>query len=376
MHSLVLASLALTLAAHVAADTLLGCFASLPSGFSLINTYQYQSSSYCSGQCKGYAYFALSSGSNCYCGNDNPAASESTSGTCDSPCTGYGQDMCGGESSFSVYSTGVVVASSSSSSFSSSFSSSSSTKQSSSNSHGTSSSVSALNTELNLVATSSVQTSDITSVVNGDASAASASDQQGTSVVFSTTFHTEGGSTIFVTNTITQSAVATGANGTSAHGSNTGANGSSHKKKANVGAIVGGVVGGVCGAIVIAIIALFGVRHYNMKREEDRMEKEYQEAIKPVEYNAATAPGANIMNDTLSFSSHSHSYEDNNNHKEDGMFRSSGSSGNIAGPPAAMMNAPQNPFDDSKRISTGSVFTGGPGQGKANVLTVVNPDQD
>ena len=392
-------ALSLALVAHIAAaaDTLLGCYASLPSSFKLSNTYQYQTSSYCSDKCSGYAYFALSNHANCYCGNDNPASSESTADTCNTNCYGYGQEMCGGESSYSVYSTGNAAASSessSSSAHSSSLSSSSSASSRLSSASSGTSSVSALNTDVNIVASTSAQTSDITSVVNG---AGASSDQQGTSVVYSTTFHTEGGSTIFVTNTITQSALATGANSTSSHGSSTGANGSSHKKKANVGAIVGGVVGGVCGAIAIAVIALFAVRHYNMKREEDRMEKEYQEAIKPVEYNAATAAGANIMNDTLSFSSHSRDGDgefgefDHRGNKEDsgsanggGMFRSSGSSGNIARPHYNNNNVngnnglsePQNPFDDSKRISTGSVFTGAGAHGKGNVLTVVNPDQD
>ena len=38
------------------------------------------------------------------------------------------------------------------------------------------------------------------------------------------------------------------------------------------------------GAVAIALCILLIVRHINMKREQDRMEKEYQEAIKPVEY--------------------------------------------------------------------------------------------
>lgn len=361
-------------------NTLLGCYSSLPSSFKLVNTYSYQSSSYCSDECSGYAYFALNNHANCYCGNTQPDSSN-TANTCNTYCYGYNQEMCGGESSFSVYSTGNQIDSDTSSSSSSSSLSSSRA------------SVSALNSQVDIQATSSstnshptggtsansITTSAMdsnTDIVTSPITSITSDDQQAsTSVVFSTTFHTEGGSTIFVTNTITKSAIATatGKNGTTTNDNANTTNGS-NKKKTNVGAIVGGVVGGVVGAIAIAIIALFGVRHYNMKKEEDRMEKEYQEAIKPVEYN----PNNNIMADTLSVSSHG-SFDANN--KEDGMFRSSGSTGNFnnirnESVPKENTNDITNPFDDSKRISTGSVFTGQQLNNKTNVLTVVNPDQD
>lgn len=365
----------------IKADTLLGCYSSLPSSFKLINTYGFQTSSYCSGKCAGYDYFALTNHANCYCGNSQPDSSNSAD-TCNTYCYGYSQEMCGGESSFSVYSKGDQEQ----------LDTTSSDSNSATQSH---TSVSALDSQVNVQASSSSKTTSSTSSTSSTASAGvttspitsiTSEDQEAsTSVVFSTTFHTEGGSTIFVTNTITKSAIATatGRNGTTTNdNSNTSG---SNKKKTNVGAIVGGVVGGVVGAIVIAIIALFGVRHYNMKKEEDRMEKEYQEAIKPVEYN----PNNNIMADTLSISSHG-SFDANN--KEDGMFRSSGSTGNFnnirndntptdtttaaAATTTTNNNIINNPFDDSKRISTGSVFTGQQLNNKTNVLTVVNPDQD
>lgn len=149
-----------------------------------------------------------------------------------------------------------------------------------------------------------------------------------------------------MTNTITKSAQSSGsATGTAASDSTSG---KSTHKKANVGAIVGGVVGGVVGAVAIALGILLIVRHINMKREQDRMEKEYQEAIKPVEYP-----------DKLYASSFS------SNHGP--------SSGSIE---EEHTNVPTdtNPFDDSRRISNGTFINGGPG-GKNNVLTVVNPDE-
>lgn len=134
-----------------------------------------------------------------------------------------------------------------------------------------------------------------------------------------------------MTNTITKSAQNSGsATGTAASDSTSG---KSTHKKANVGAIVGGVVGGVVGAVVIALGILLIVRHINMKREQDRMEKEYQEAIKPVEYP-----------DKLYASSFS------SNHGP--------SSGSVE---EQHTNVPTdtNPFDDSRRISNGTFINGG-----------------
>lgn len=308
------------------ADTYINCFSSLPSSFSLKDSYAYQTSSYCSEQCSGYSYFALFNHSDCYCGNDDPTSTESTTDTCNAYCYGYGSEMCGGEDAYSVYSLNSDTDSSSASG-------------------------SSITSSRSSASGSSVTTSPITSI------AGSSTAGDGTSVVYSTTFHTEGGSTVFVTNTITQNSVATGTSRSSS---------SSKKKKTNIGAIVGGVVGGVVGAIVIAVIALFGLRHYNMKKEEDRMEKEYQEAIKPVEYTE------NNINDTITLSSHgSRSFDGNT--KDDGVFMKSNSNGNIKNNSALTNN---NPFDDTKHISTGSVLFDQAANGQGNVLTVVNPDQD
>ena len=201
-----------------------------------------------------------------------------------------------------------------------------------------------------------------------------------TSVFYSTTYHTEGGSTVYVTNTIIQSTYVTGyimATGANYNSGNSNNNTDHHKM--NIKAVVGGVVGGVVGVLIVGIVVLFAVRRYNRKREEDRMEKEYQEAIKPVEYT-----GTNI-NDILSISSNgSFSFVDKNNSGNgntntngngilDGANSSSNDFGDIlrGGAPPKMSN----PFDDSRRVSYGSVFYDEPRRNGGHVLTVVNPDQ-
>lgn len=135
-----------------------------------------------------------------------------------------------------------------------------------------------------------------------------------------------GGSTVYVTQSITQSA---------SSASETSSTKKSSKPK-NLGAIIGGVVGGVCGAAAVAVGILLVIRHINIKREQERMEKEYQEAIKPVDFD-----------DTL--------YQSSVSSRKGGV----------------------NPFDDTRRISNGSLEqdTVVPSPHNHNVLTVVNPDE-
>ncbi|EPE05149.1 wsc domain containing protein [Ophiostoma piceae UAMH 11346] len=57
------------------------------------------------------AYVAASSaGDKCYCGNTYPANSTLVDDSkCNSPCTGYGQDACGGDGFYTVYNTGLKL---------------------------------------------------------------------------------------------------------------------------------------------------------------------------------------------------------------------------------------------------------------------------
>ena len=104
------------------------------------------------------------------------------------------------------------------------------------------------------------------------------------------------------------------------------------------------------------------------------MEKEYQEAIKPVEFGSNSVHSKNTI-DNLN----------NNNNNNSDMYSSSASShrniqsdndhgsGNSNGNELAGAEA-QDPFDDSRRISKGSLFVGSASVPN-KVLTVVNPDE-
>ncbi|CCE62316.1 hypothetical protein TPHA_0C01600 [Tetrapisispora phaffii CBS 4417] len=400
-------------------QTYINCFASLPSSFVLNNEYQYQSSAYCNAACSAlnYAYFALSNHSKCYCGNDDPSSSSSTSDSCDASCYGYSQEMCGGSDSFSVYQLGDGAVSgkgsSSSSSSSSSVnvfanggSSSSSSPASSSSSRAvstlspTSSSSSSSNAVLGALAGGASSSSVSTDSSSSEAQSSSTNSDDnvspstyvsvGTSVIYSTQYVTQGGSTIFKTNTITT--VAASATASSSLGDSSSKN-MSGSKKSNTGAIVGGVVGGVGGAIAITIIILFIVRHFNKKKEEERMEKEYQEAIKPVEYNGrsnsvlskntndhiviGTGQGFNKSNSDYYSSSISSQNNDNDNGSNNAYFNEHNDIDNGANTNNAIETQSVDPFDDSRRISLGSIFDENPnGNSNGKILTIVNPDED
>lgn len=369
---------------------LLNCYSSLPSSFTKDDTNEFQSSSLCYSTCsaKGYTFFALANHSDCYCGSSSPA-DLSISTSCNTNCYGYGQEMCGGTSSFSIYSVDDNE-SVDDSAKSDTTTTGASTKVSSASSKATTTTNGGKNTVSALGVASSG--SQIVVVANGQTTNTAStlvSDVVATSVVYSTQLETQGGSTIFVTNTITKSTQVMPTGNSTSTNANTGA--SHKKKKANVGAIVGGVVGGVCGAVIVAAIVLLGLRHYNMKREEARMEKEYQEAIKPVEY---------VPNDILSSSSHSYSFDGGNmngkmghdmnmmndslgmttlpanNLMDNGSNNSNlNNNGTTNGNPNTSNNLLANPFDDSRRISTGSIFTEDTDPNKPTKLTIVNPDE-
>ncbi|KAH9829791.1 cell wall integrity and stress response component 1-like [Teratosphaeria destructans] len=86
-----------------------GCYSS-SDGLSSVGSYTYQSSGYCQQQCAGknQAVLGLTKGSDCWCGESLPEASSKVDDSkCNTPCTGYGQDECGGTNYWSVYLTGT-----------------------------------------------------------------------------------------------------------------------------------------------------------------------------------------------------------------------------------------------------------------------------
>lgn len=84
-----------------------GCYSSA-ANMESVGTYTYQSSGYCSEQCSNQnsGAMATTNGNDCWCGSEIPADSDKVEDSkCDTPCTGYGQDSCGGDGFFSVYLT-------------------------------------------------------------------------------------------------------------------------------------------------------------------------------------------------------------------------------------------------------------------------------
>ncbi|KXT16017.1 hypothetical protein AC579_7111 [Pseudocercospora musae] len=89
-----------------------GCYSS-SADMSNVGSYTYQSTGYCGEKCTGQsqAVMGLSAGDECWCGGNIPADSDKVDDSkCNSPCTGYGQDDCGGDGFWSVYTTGTGTA--------------------------------------------------------------------------------------------------------------------------------------------------------------------------------------------------------------------------------------------------------------------------
>ena len=92
------------------AITTLGCYSNIASLNKQGYYWGFQSSGWCQTQCANMNQnvMAITQGSTCYCGNELPALSyEVASSSCNSPCYGFGQDMCGGANTWTVYLTGL-----------------------------------------------------------------------------------------------------------------------------------------------------------------------------------------------------------------------------------------------------------------------------
>jgi len=73
--------------------------------------YTFQTTGWCQKICVGLSksVMALYKGSNCYCGNVLPAASQKVSNDqCQEPCDGFPDVKCGGKKAFSVFLTGLL----------------------------------------------------------------------------------------------------------------------------------------------------------------------------------------------------------------------------------------------------------------------------
>ena len=231
-----------------------GCYSSLPSSYSDKSTYQYQSSSHCSDECSGYSYFALQGGNTCICGNDAPSGSKSSD--CNTPCFGYGEEMCGGSNAYMIFSTGNGGGNSGSSSNAQSSTSSSNTGTSSTSNTQTSSSTTSSNTQTSKTSTTSSKETQVTQSVSGS-----------TVVVMST---------VAVSATPTSSASESQTQSTSSSSTS-----SKPSKKTNlIGPVVGGVVGGVGLIALVSVLFFFLRRRSSKSRDAELADSAYYDAIK------------------------------------------------------------------------------------------------
>lgn len=199
-------------------------------------------------------------------------------------------------------------------------------------------------------------------------------DDHGTTVVYSSVFKTQGGQTVSVFQTVTPSSTPTAS-------PNQNNDTKRHHKNVNVGAIVGGVVGGVGGAALLTVLILLLVRHLNKRREQERMEQEYQEAIKPVDFGGFGTRGGSTKGGA---SGHGIPSRNNTIDKAPQETNTSVVSLN-QGPSSSSIdeewrdgfNTGQlaNPFDDSRRISDHS-YRRESSPARHKILTVVNPDEE
>lgn len=242
--------LILLLSYLVSADTLVGCYSSVDGteqGY-----YQYQTPSYCANECPDSPYVALKNGGTCYCLDSKPSSDLVSSSQCDVKCNGFGSEMCGGESTFSVY-VGKGAASDddddddNSDSSSSTEPSSTSTTSSSSDSSSTSESSSS---------TTEKEKSSITS-------APSSSSTDNVELVTQSSSNSEG---LVIIRTVTKDAEPT-------NSSSNDSKDDEKKPSTNTGAIAGGVVGGVVGLIAIGLLVFFLIKR--RRNEEDDDEEEY-----------------------------------------------------------------------------------------------------
>lgn len=309
----------------MSAYTYLDCYGSLPSSFSFYDSYDFQSPGWCSTQCtnsdSSNKYFALFNHSDCYCSSEYiDFSSISTSSSCTAYCFGYSSEMCGGTSdAYSIYEFDDAISSSSSSASGSS----SSSTTSSSTSADSSVSTTTLSKSSSSSSSESSSTSSESSSSSSSSSTTSSNVERATTVtslitsqiVYSTDSNNSGTSQIVVTEVV--STVISTATKEVVQSSSSD---SHHKSNKHIGAIVGGVVGGIAGLLILAVLALLLVKKISKKREAERLEREYQEAIKPRAFGLTSA--GMIANEDIE-----KSYPDTSS----GGARHSGSSNNSNG---------------------------------------------
>ncbi|AGO11755.1 AaceriADL020Wp [[Ashbya] aceris (nom. inval.)] len=306
------------------------CYSRVPSTFKEETLVGPLTSQLCYQRCskKGSTYMALFAGEHCLCGDTTPDGEKSNS--CDINCPGYNSEDCGGSSAYRVYHIADSVSSPSSA--------------------AQGAATGASTTDLaggggkNPMTTNGGPTDAITTTKAGGATApTTAAPVAATPPAVGMSTAVEVSSVVVVvTNSAGgQATVTTYASSTASADSAAEAEPAQKKKGPATSTLVGAIVGSLVGLLFLIFMFIYFLRRMYARREQERMEKEYQEAIKPVDYDEAM-----YMTPALPET------------KE--LERSE--------------TTKLNPFDDTRRISTGSLIDSSPVAAN-HILTVVNPDQ-
>lgn len=266
-----------------------GCYSKIPSDGDSQGDYAWQSSGYCSTVgCPDSQYIAIKE-KECICLSSLPSSSDKVdNSSCSISCPGYGQEMCGGSSDYSIFvgkgndgedtssdneSATASESASTSASASPSLSATEASESSSTNDSGSSKTTSASRASSSSSSNSEHSSSVIiiTSTSDGsDGSAIYKTITQSPSTTTAATATETATPTETGTETGTETSTETGTSSSSSDDSKeSGGSANTDKKSSNAGAIAGGVVGGVVGAIVVAGLAFFLARRYRSENDDD-----------------------------------------------------------------------------------------------------------
>ncbi|ANB11709.1 Slg1p [Sugiyamaella lignohabitans] len=259
----------------VSGQTFQGCYNSAGSMVSN-GTYTWQSKSHCSTACSalGYSIIATHNGNECYCGNSLPPSSDKVDqNQCNVVCTGYGNEMCGSASTFSVYSiadtTSTDPDTSSSSAAGSSATGGSSTSPSGSSTASSVSSASASNPSGSGSSSTKTSSSD-TSSASGSSTSPSLSSSQSSQSSSSQS-----------SSASSSSSSASSASDSSSSGKTTASANKNHGSKISGGAIAGIVIGVVAALAIIGATLVFlkkrrsSYDHYSPSTSPDRFKEPF-----------------------------------------------------------------------------------------------------
>ncbi|AEY96200.1 FADL020Wp [Eremothecium gossypii FDAG1] len=314
----------------------MGCFAQLPSSFTK-KKLDGQTSYTCFLECRevGTRYMALFNRDYCLCGNSRPDGAKSES--CNLGCKQYPGENCGGPNAYFVYNIAPDKNGESSSALASSSTQGAASSSTTDPAGAGGKNPTTTNGERPDATPTTKAEGATTPTVAPSAAVtttpAAAGGNTLTTEVIATTLRVTNSAGVYQT-TVTAVASSTPSSDSAPE--------PEHKKKGPpTSTLVGAIVGSLVGLLFLIFLLIYFLRRMYARREQERMEKEYQEAIKPVDYEEAM-----YMTPTLPEG------------KE--LERSE--------------TTKLNPFDDTRRISTGSLIDSSPVTAN-HILTVVNPDQ-